>query len=153
MCARKNASTEVAIQTASTDGLLILALIHELLMAGKIDTDYLARCTDAPCLLDSRPGAGHGLLLRDADGKLLVIDRASGAPAAFDAPGVLPDLGASGQNLAITWYTNDQGRQVVLTSATGGDDLDAGSTPIVLANTCPEPIQTGEASCSPSWRL
>ena len=49
----------------------------------------------------------------------------------------LPDLGASGQNLAITWYTNDQGRQVVLTSANGGADLDAGSTPIVLANTSP----------------
>ena len=49
----------------------------------------------------------------------------------------LPDLGASGQNLAITWYTNDQGRQVVLTSATGGDDLDAGSTPTVLATTSP----------------
>jgi hypothetical protein len=49
----------------------------------------------------------------------------------------LPDLGASGQNLAITWYTNDQGRQVILTSATGGDDLDAGSTPLVLANTSP----------------
>lgn len=49
----------------------------------------------------------------------------------------LPDLGASGQNLAVTWYTNDQGRQVVLTSATGGDDLGAGSTPTVLANTSP----------------
>src|SRR5690606_18220167 len=36
-------------------------------------------------------------LLRDAEGRLLVIDRATGAPAPFDAGGVRPDLGASWQ--------------------------------------------------------
>ncbi len=83
--------------TPGTDGLLILALIHELLRAGRVDTDYLARYTNAPCLVDNREGAGHGLLLRDDAGKLLVIDAASGEPTAFDTPGVRPDLGATWQ--------------------------------------------------------
>jgi sulfite dehydrogenase (quinone) subunit SoeA len=75
--------------TPGTDGLLILSLVHELLRAGKIDLDYLARWTNAPCLVD-----GDGLLLRDSDDKLLVIDQATGAPAPFDQAGVRPDLGA-----------------------------------------------------------
>jgi hypothetical protein len=49
----------------------------------------------------------------------------------------LPDIGASGQNLAITWYTNDQGRQVVLTSAVAGEDLNAGSSPTELTAASP----------------
>jgi anaerobic selenocysteine-containing dehydrogenase len=76
--------------TPGTDGLLILALVHELLKAGKIDLDYLARFTNAPCLVGP-----DGLLLRDGAGKLIVIDKGSGAPAPFDAPGIRPDLGAT----------------------------------------------------------
>ncbi len=79
--------------TPGTDGLLILALVHCLLKAGKIDADYLARWTNAPCLVDEDPNsAGHGLLLKDAEGRLLVLDRATGQPTAFDTPGVRPDL-------------------------------------------------------------
>jgi anaerobic selenocysteine-containing dehydrogenase len=78
--------------TPGTDGLLILALIHVLLTAGKIDLDYLARWTNAPVLLNAAPGPEHGLALRDADGKALVIDRRTGALAPFDQPGIRPDL-------------------------------------------------------------
>ncbi len=81
--------------TPGTDGLLILSLVHELLTAGKIDLDYLARWTNAPCLVDEAEGPGKGLLLRDDDGKLMVIDRATGKPAPFDRKGVRPDLGAT----------------------------------------------------------
>jgi anaerobic selenocysteine-containing dehydrogenase len=81
--------------TPGTDGLLILSLIHELLRAGKIDLDYLARFTNAPCLVDAAEGPGRGLLLRDKDGRLLVIDKATGKPAPFDKKGVQPDLGAT----------------------------------------------------------
>jgi anaerobic selenocysteine-containing dehydrogenase len=80
--------------TPGTDGLLVLALIHELLKAGKIDLDYLARYTNAPCLIDETEGEEKGLLLRDDLGKPLVIDRATGEPAPYDRPGVRPDLGA-----------------------------------------------------------
>jgi len=78
--------------TPGTDGLFVMALIHELLAAGRIDLDYLARWTNAPCLVNAADGPENGLLLRDGDGKALVIDRATGAPAPFDAPGVRPDL-------------------------------------------------------------
>ncbi len=76
--------------TPGTDGLLILSLIHTLLKAGRVDAGYLARWTNAPCLVGP-----DGLLLRDESGKLMVIDRATGAPAAFDAHGVRPDLGGT----------------------------------------------------------
>ncbi|WP_158965304.1 molybdopterin oxidoreductase family protein [Chachezhania sediminis] len=80
--------------TPGTDGLLILSLIHVLLKAGKVDLDYLARWTDAPVLLKEAPGApDHGLVLRNDEGKALVIDRRTGQPAPFDAAGVRPDMG------------------------------------------------------------
>ncbi len=78
--------------TPGTDGLLILSLVHELLKAGKIDPGYLAQWTNAPCLVGE-----DGLLLRDGEGRLLVIDRVTGAPARFDRAGVRPDLGAAWQ--------------------------------------------------------
>jgi sulfite dehydrogenase (quinone) subunit SoeA len=81
--------------TPGTDGLLILALIHELLGAGKIDLDYLARYTNAPSLIDETEGEEKGLLLRDELGKPVVIDRATGQPAPYDRDGVRPDLGAT----------------------------------------------------------
>ncbi len=77
--------------TPGTDGLFILALVHCLMKAGKIDLDYLARWTNAPVLVDK----DTGLLLRDKDGKELVIDRATGKPTAFDKKGVQPDLSAT----------------------------------------------------------
>ncbi|MBO9422194.1 molybdopterin oxidoreductase family protein [Labrenzia sp. R4_2] len=81
--------------TPGTDGLFILSLCHVLLRTGHIDLDYLARFTNAPCLVIDNPGSDdHGLLLKDADGKSLVIDRVTGKPAPFDQKGVRPDLGA-----------------------------------------------------------
>ena len=77
--------------TPGTDGLFILALVHELLRAGRIDLDYLARYTNAPALIDP----DTGLLLRDEAGKVLVIDRLTGQPTPFDQKGVRPDLGAT----------------------------------------------------------
>ncbi len=58
-----------------TDGLLVLALIHELLQADKIDLDYLVRYTNAPWLVIQDPGAADdGLFARDADGEPLCWD-------------------------------------------------------------------------------
>ena len=77
--------------TPGSDGLLILALIHCLMDAGKIDLDYLARYTNAPVLLDR----ASGLLRRDDAGRPLVIDRRSGRLCPFDQPGIHPDLRGS----------------------------------------------------------
>jgi len=84
--------------TPGTDGLFILSMVHELLRAGKIDIDYLARYTNAPVLLD----AETGLFLRDENDKPLVIDRTTGQPAPFDQKGVRPDLrGTLGDHRAV----------------------------------------------------
>jgi anaerobic selenocysteine-containing dehydrogenase len=79
--------------TPGTDGLLILALVHELLKSGKVDLDYLIRYTNAPYLVNGEDDAENGLLLRDLLGKPLVIDRQTGQAVAHDRPGVRPDLG------------------------------------------------------------
>lgn len=89
--------------TPGTDGLFILALIHELMKAGKIDLDYLARYTNAPVLLNSDPkSAEYGLFLRDDDNKPLVIDRNTGKLTAFDKPGIRPDLSGTYRHPGIT---------------------------------------------------
>jgi len=89
--------------TPGTDGLFILALVHELMRAGKMDLDYLARYTNAPVLINSDPKSPeHGLLMRDADGKQLVVDRVSGKLTPFDQPGVQPDLSATYRHGGVT---------------------------------------------------
>lgn len=82
--------------TPGTDGLLILALIHELFRLGRIDLEYLMAYTNAPFLVQ---GAGEeaGLFLRDAKGTPLVLDRRTGEPAPWDTPGVQPDPAADWQ--------------------------------------------------------
>jgi anaerobic selenocysteine-containing dehydrogenase len=58
-----------------TDGLFVMALIHELLKADRIDLDFLARYTNAPWLVIQNPGgADDGLFARDANGKPLAWD-------------------------------------------------------------------------------
>ena len=89
--------------TPGTDGLFILALVHELMRAGKMDLDYLARYTNAPVLINSDPKSSeHGLLMRDADGKQLVVDSVSGKLTPFDRPGVQPDLSATYRHGGVT---------------------------------------------------
>ena len=62
--------------TPGSDGLLALALVHELLRAGRVDLDYLVRYTNAPWLVISDPGAADdGLFARDAEGHPLCWDR------------------------------------------------------------------------------
>lgn len=83
--------------TPGTDGLFILALVHELFRLGRIDLDYLIRYTNAPFLVNATEGPDKGLFLRDSTGKPLVLDRRSGQPACWDAPGVQPDPAAEWQ--------------------------------------------------------
>ncbi len=79
--------------TPGTDGLFILALVHELLGAGKVDLEYLARYTNAPFLLNCDENSPeYGLFLRNSKGKPQVIDKKTGKPAAFDKPGIKADL-------------------------------------------------------------
>ncbi len=84
--------------TPGTDGLLILSLVHLLMSAGKIDLDYLANFTNAPCLVNMDPDSpDHGLIMKDDTGRALVMDRAQNKPRCFDEPDVQPDLGGTWQ--------------------------------------------------------
>ena len=65
-----------------TDGLFVLALVHELLRTDKVDLDYLVRYANAHWLVIRNPGgADDGLFARDAAGKPLAWDRTSNAAA------------------------------------------------------------------------
>ena len=89
--------------TPGTDGLFILSLVHSMLKAGKIDLPYLAQFTNAPVLVNEDPKSPEfGLLLTTEDGKHMIIDRATGKPAAFDEPSVQPDLAGTLRKAGIS---------------------------------------------------
>ncbi len=76
-----------------TDGAFVMALIHELLHADKIDLDYLVRYTNAPWLVIRDPGApDDGLFARDGDGAPLCWDQNTGQIADARLAGVAPRL-------------------------------------------------------------
>ena len=76
-----------------TDGLLVGAIIHELLSAQKIDADYLLRYTNAPWLVIENAGGGDdGLFVRNAQGSALVWDSHSGTPMPALSPDAEPKL-------------------------------------------------------------
>ncbi len=79
--------------TPGTDGLFVLALVHELLRAGRVDVDYLQRWTNAGWLVIEAPGtAEDGLFARDGEGRVLVRDRSTGRLAPALAGDALPAL-------------------------------------------------------------
>ncbi|MEO0929970.1 MAG: molybdopterin oxidoreductase family protein, partial [Pseudomonadota bacterium] len=89
--------------TPGTDGQFILALIHCLMKAGKVDLDYLGRFTNASALVNEDPNSNQfGLFLRDADGQPQVIDRNTGQLAPWNGEGVEPDLSATYRDAGVT---------------------------------------------------
>jgi anaerobic selenocysteine-containing dehydrogenase len=79
--------------TPGTDGLFVLALVHELLRAGKVDLDYLVRTTNAGWLVIENPDQpDDGLFARDGHGDPLCWDTQTSAPANALAAGVTPAL-------------------------------------------------------------
>jgi anaerobic selenocysteine-containing dehydrogenase len=76
-----------------TDGLFVLAIIQELLRAGKIDEEYLRRYTNAAWLVVQSEGAAdHGLFVRDETGQPLVFDEVTQAVVSFNQAGIRPRL-------------------------------------------------------------
>jgi anaerobic selenocysteine-containing dehydrogenase len=76
-----------------TDGLFVLALVHELLRANRLDLEFLARYTNATWLIVQNPGgADDGLVARDANGAPLAWDSAKMAPCEASAPGIDPAI-------------------------------------------------------------
>ena len=76
-----------------TDGLFVLALVHELLRTDKIDLDFLVRTTNAHWLVVRNPGGpDDGLFARDELGKPLAWDKAANAPADAATPDLNPAI-------------------------------------------------------------
>ncbi len=89
-----------------SDGAFVLALVHELLHADRIDLDYLARYTNAPWLVIRDPDSrDDGLFARDADGRPLCFDR--NAERLADA--LLPDVAPA----VVGEFALDDGRAAV----------------------------------------
>jgi sulfite dehydrogenase (quinone) subunit SoeA len=79
-----------------TDGLFVLAIIHELLKAGQVDLDYLVRYTNAPWLVVQAPGtADDGMIARDPSGNPLCWDHKTKTPINALLPEVVPSLRGS----------------------------------------------------------
>src|SRR5690606_22980086 len=89
-----------------TDGLFVLALVHELLKAEKIDWEYLGRYTNATWLVIDNPGGpDDGLFARTREGDELVWD--AGPQAAVPASEVTARAALVGR------YRLAGGREVV----------------------------------------
>ncbi|RVD33506.1 formate dehydrogenase, partial [Mesorhizobium sp. M4A.F.Ca.ET.020.02.1.1] len=79
-----------------TDGLFVLALVHELLKAGRVDLDYLLRYTNAHLLVIQEPGAADdGLFVRDGAGHSVAWDRIAKTPVRAADPNAKPALTGS----------------------------------------------------------
>jgi sulfite dehydrogenase (quinone) subunit SoeA len=75
-----------------TDGLFVLALVHQLLKDDRVDLDYLVRYTNAAWLVIQAPGAADdGLFARGEAGEPLVLG-SSGALASGMAVGIAARL-------------------------------------------------------------
>ncbi len=76
-----------------TDGLFVMAIIHELLRTDRIDLEFLVRYTNAHWLVVRNPGAADdGLFARDEAGNPLCWDAQAGAVADATLPDVTPAL-------------------------------------------------------------
>ena len=76
-----------------TDGLLVFALVRELLLADRVDFSYLVRYTNAPWLvIDDPSGAEDGLFARAPDGAPLCWEPERKALARVLEPEVRPAL-------------------------------------------------------------
>jgi len=79
-----------------TDGLFILAIVHELLKSNQIDLDYLVRYTNAPWLVIQDEGSeDHGLFARDDDGSPLCWNKATNTLAPALATDISPAIAGS----------------------------------------------------------
>jgi anaerobic selenocysteine-containing dehydrogenase len=92
-----------------TDGLFVIALIHELLRSDRIDLEYLVRYTNAPWLVIRDPGApDDGLFARDGQGNPLAWDAAEqrlvAATGANIRPAVVGEFELSGGRKAVTSF-------------------------------------------------
>ncbi len=119
-----------------TDGLFVMALIHELLHADKVDFDYLVRYTNAPWLVVQNPGgADHGLFARDASGAPLAWDVKQGSAVDARLPEISPAV--------VGEFTLPDGRKAVPSFQLLAERyMDSEYAPDKVAEACGIPAET-----------
>ncbi len=118
-----------------TDGLFVLALIHELLKSDRIDLDYLVRYTNACWLVIQAPGsADDGLFARNEVGEPLVLE-ASGSLASSATTGIAARLVGDA-------VLPDGRRAVPVFQLVAERYLDPRYAPVTVAETCGVPAAT-----------
>jgi anaerobic selenocysteine-containing dehydrogenase len=119
-----------------TDGLFVMALIHELLKADKVDLDYLVRYTNAPWLVVRNPGgADDGLFARNGDGKPLAWDSRRNEAADAASVEIQPKL--------IGEFALPDGRRAVpVFQLLAERYLDESCAPDAVAGRCGIPAET-----------
>ena len=118
-----------------TDGLFVLALVHELLKADRIDVDYLGRYTNAAWLVIQAPGdADDGLFARNEAGEPLVLE-----PSGSLAGATTPDVAA---RLVGDAALPDGRRAVPVFQLVAERYLDPSYAPEAVAETCGIPAVT-----------
>jgi anaerobic selenocysteine-containing dehydrogenase len=116
-----------------TDGLLALAIVHVLLSRELFDWEFLVRQTNASWLVVRAPGTSRdGLFLRDAQGRPLLMDQASGKPQPMQA-GVQPALFGS-------WEVDGTRVETVMSLA-AVRYLDERHSPAAVASQCGVPAE------------
>jgi sulfite dehydrogenase (quinone) subunit SoeA len=118
-----------------TDGLFVLALIHQLLKADRIDVEYLGRYTNATWLVIQAPGAADdGLFARNEAGEPLVLE----------APGSLASGSAAGASARLVGdaVLADGRRAVPVFQLVAERYLDPCYSPEAVAQTCGVPAAT-----------
>jgi anaerobic selenocysteine-containing dehydrogenase len=118
-----------------TDGLFVLALVHELLKGDKVDLDYLVRYTNAAWLVMQAPGASDdGIFARSEAGEPLVLEP-SGALAS--------GMAAGGSACLVGEATLPDGRRAVpVFQLVARRYLDPCYAPEAVAETCGIPAAT-----------
>ncbi len=118
-----------------TDGLLVLALIHQLLEADRVDLDYLARYTNAAWLVIQAPGeADDGLFARNEAGGPVVL-----GPSGSLADAAAPDVPA---HLVGDARLPDGRRAVPVFQLVAERCLDPRYAPEAVADACGVPAAT-----------
>ena len=114
-----------------TDGLLVLAICHELLRRDLIDLEFLVRYTNAAWLVRS----DDGMFARDADGNPLAWDTERGEPTDAGGTGFVPAIAER-----VTLPDGTEAAPVFLLLAERY--LDGGHAPEAVAERCGVPAET-----------
>lgn len=128
---RPQAPRVLYVRRASRSGAHWFPAVRLSPMQGRVDYPTLAMTGATAYATWTMAGSGEIRLATSGDGgatwDVRVIGSTTARPDSAEGFAGYPGVGASGTNVAVTWYADDDGKQVVKTSSTGGADWTASS--------------------------